>query len=80
MTAPDPTPIVPEPAHAAVAAPWYARYAKALGALVGTLTPGAVFAVLEGVGVSSPPWLVALLPLVLGTLGAVLAPKNAPAP
>lgn len=77
MTAPEPVPAA-EPAHAApVAAPWYARYAKALGALVGTLTPGAVFAVLEGVGVSSPPWLVAVVPLLLGTLGAALAPKNA---
>jgi len=58
------------------AAPWYARYAKALGAFVGTLTPQAVFGILDANGVHVNGWLNLGITVLLGTAAAAIAPKN----
>lgn len=57
-------------------APWYARYAKALGAFAGTLTPQVVFGILDANGVHVNGWLNLAITVVLGTAAAAVAPKN----
>jgi hypothetical protein len=58
------------------AAPWYARYAKAAAAFLGTLTPQAVFALMEQNGVHVNGWVNLAVTVALGTAAATLAPKN----
>jgi len=76
----------PEPIPAGGAAPgwqedvspWYKRYAKALMAFLGTLTPAAVFTVLEANGVHLDVKWTGLITLALGTLAVLWGPKNSP--
>ena len=57
-------------------APWYARYAKAMAAFLGTLTPQAVFAVLDQNGVHVNGWVNLAVTVVLGVAATAAAPKN----
>lgn len=56
------------------------RYAKALAALIGALTPAAVIFVLDLVGVHVDPSVAAGICTVLATLATIIAPANAPKP
>lgn len=55
------------------------RYAKAIAALVGGLTPAVVVGVLALVGVHIDPILAAGICTVLATLTTIIAPANASA-
>ncbi|MET7989860.1 hypothetical protein ABZU76_03015 [Amycolatopsis sp. NPDC005232] len=67
----------PEPRTAPV--PWWARYAKGLLALAGSVPPVTVFAWLDSVGVHAvPPWLQALITGVCAVAAVVAGPKNVP--
>jgi len=52
------------------------KVAKALGALLGGITGGAVVVLAGSFGLDITPELGAAVALVLGTVGAYLAPKN----
>lgn len=56
------------------------RYAKALGALIGALTPAAVIFVLGLVGVHIDLTVATAICTVLATVGTIIAPANAPKP
>lgn len=56
-----------------------APYAKAIGALLGGLTPAVLLGVLALVHVTVDPTLAAAICTVLGAVGAYLAPANKPA-
>jgi len=74
----DPIPPLPLPRHSLdTPAPWYARYSKALAALLGTLTPGAVLALLGLFGVHVDSTVAMAIVTVLGFLSTILAPANA---
>jgi tetrahydromethanopterin S-methyltransferase subunit D len=53
---------------------------KAVGALLGGVTGGAVVVVLGAFGVTVAPELAASIAIGLATLGTYLAPRNVPAP
>lgn len=57
-------------------APWYARYAKAGAAFLGTLTPQGVFALLDQYGVHVNGWINLAVTVVLGVAATAVAPKN----
>lgn len=57
-------------------APWYARYAKAAAAFVGTLTPQTVFALLDQNGIHVNGWINLAVTVVLGVAATAAAPKN----
>ena len=57
-------------------APWYARYAKAAAAFLGTLTPQAVFALMDRNGVHVNGWINLAVTVVLGVAATAVAPKN----
>lgn len=65
-------------APAPVSAPWYARYAKALAAVLGTLTPQVVLQVLASNGVTVNGWLDLAITVVLGAAAVAIGPKNRP--
>jgi hypothetical protein len=53
-----------------------ARYSKALGALLGALTPAAVIAILATVDVHIPATLAAGICTVCGTIATIAVPAN----
>ncbi|RSN65407.1 hypothetical protein DMH01_03250 [Amycolatopsis sp. WAC 04182] len=53
-----------------------ARYAKAFAAFLGTLTPQAVFAVLDSNGVHVNAWINLAVTVILGVAATAAAPKN----
>lgn len=56
--------------------PWYKRYSKALAALLGTLTPTGLIAVLATADIHLDPALAAGLVTIAGVLATWLAPAN----
>lgn len=56
------------------------RYSKALGALVGSVTPSAVLGILGSVGVHLAPAWAAVIVSILATVATWLAPANVPVP
>lgn len=56
------------------------RYAKAIAALIGALTPAAVVFVLDLVGVHVDPSVAAGICTVLATLATIIAPANTSKP
>ncbi|MFI6302186.1 hypothetical protein ACIBCH_09965 [Amycolatopsis thailandensis] len=58
------------------AAPWYARYIKAIAGFLGTLTPQAVFALLETNGIHVNAWINLAVTVILGAAAVAAAPKN----
>lgn len=56
--------------------PWYKRYSKALGALLGTLTPTGLIAALATADIHMDPALAAGLVTIAGVLATWLAPAN----
>lgn len=57
-------------------APWYARYTKAIVGFLATLTPQAVFALMDQNGVHVNGWINLAVTVVLGTAAVAAAPKN----
>ena len=55
------------------------RYAKAIAALIGGITPAIVVGILALVGVHIDPTLAAGICTVLATVATIIAPANAPA-
>lgn len=58
----------------------FRRVWKAIGAALGGITGAAVVAVAGAFGWEVSPELGAAIALILATVGAAIAPKNAPAP
>lgn len=56
------------------------RYAKAIAALIGALTPAVVVGILALVGIHVDPTLAAGICAVLATVATIIAPANAPKP
>lgn len=64
------------PVSSSPAAPWYARYSKLIAGFLGTLTPQAVFTLLEQGGVHLNPWIDLGVTTVFAAVAIWRAPRN----